>query len=137
MELASNIPQFFFDDSVIARQHRLVRRWQPAKIFPRPIIKPDRPWEARILALYGTVFQQRDGSYRMYYSNLPLPKGWEGEYAKVFVAESRDGFHWEKPELAITDWRGNRRNNILIAPSQTLDAPSVALDPDDEYPYKP
>ena len=107
MELALNTPQYFFDDSVIARQQRLVRRWQPAKTFRRPIIRADKPWEARILALYGTVFQRDDGSYRMYYSNLPVPKGPNGEHAKVFVAESRDGFCWEKPELGIVDWHGD------------------------------
>ena len=72
----------------------------------------------------------------MYYSNLPVPKGLNGEYAKVFVAESRDGFLWEKPELDIIDWHGSRRNNLLIASPRTFDAPSVTFDPDEKYPYK-
>ena len=31
-------------------------------------------------------------------------------------AESKDGIHWEKPDLGIVEWQGSRRNNILFPP---------------------
>ena len=134
--LEPNTPQFFFDGSWIAAQRRLVRRWQPAKIYPEPLFRADKPWEGRILALYGTVLPLSGGGYRMYYSDLPIPKGHHGEYSKVFVAESADGFRWEKPELGLVDWRGSRANNIAVSPGHPLDAPSIVHDPESEHPYK-
>ena len=136
MKFDAGVTRFFFDDSLISRQHRLVRRWLPAKIFPQPLIRPDRPWEGRILALYGTVLPLSGGGYRMYYSNLAVPKGKDREYSKVFVAESDDGFLWTKPDLNLVDWRGDSRNNIIIAPPHVLDAPSVVADPSGDIPYR-
>ena len=54
-DLKPNVPQFFFDDALIAHSQRLTRRWMQAKVYPDPMIRPDKPWEGRCLKLYGTV----------------------------------------------------------------------------------
>ncbi len=69
LPLALNTPQYFFDDTLIAHQQRLVRRWLPAKIYPEPVIVPDKPWESRMLVLFGTVLEY-SGGYRMYYCDF-------------------------------------------------------------------
>jgi hypothetical protein len=78
----------------------------------------DRPWEGGGNH-YVTVF--KDGPvYRMYYrcvagSNIsPTGEGW---VIHTCYAESRDGIHWERPNLGLVEFGGSRQNNILSIPS--------------------
>ena len=131
-QLSPGVPEYFFDDLLIGYQRRLVRRWLPARVFPEPVLQPDRPWEGRILALYGSVLPNPGGGYRMYYSNF-VPGG----RSVVCMAASRDGFRWEKPDLGMVEWEGSRANNIIIRTDGHLDSPSVIADPADAaYPFK-
>ena len=134
LTMERGVPQYFFDDTLISFQGHLTRRWMPATVFPEPVVVPDKPWEPRILAIFGTVLEQEDGSYRMYYTGFT---GNRNYHMKVFVAESEDGFRWTKPELGIVDWQGSRANNITLTPDHSNDGPSVIYDPEDaEQPYK-
>ncbi|MEO7649803.1 MAG: hypothetical protein ABIZ80_05000 [Bryobacteraceae bacterium] len=73
----------------------------------------DAPWEG-CGSGYHTVF--RDGDlYRMYY------KSWNHEFDRKTVhplviayAESRDGIHWEKPNLGLVEYNGSKKNNIIL-----------------------
>ncbi|OPZ86971.1 MAG: hypothetical protein BWY76_00697 [bacterium ADurb.Bin429] len=132
MELPLNTPQYFFDDALIADHRRLTRRWLPATIFPQPVIVPDRPWEGRMVVLYGTVVPVPDGGWRMYYTNFT-----PGATCPVMLATSTDGIRWEKPELGIVEWRGSTANNIVISEAWFSGEPSVIYEPEDAaYPYK-
>jgi len=133
MKLPLNVPQFFFDDALIAHQQRLVRRWLPATVFPKPVLEPDRPWEGRQLVLFGTVLPAPESGYRLYYSCFTPAEG----NAKFLLATSPDGFHWEKPELGVVEWQGSKANNIVLDPTMHNDSPSVIFEPDDrQFPYK-
>lgn len=132
LQLAPNTPQYFFDDALIAHHQCVVRRWLPAKIFPKPIVEPDRPWEGRILGLFGTILPDEEG-YRLYYSSFTPG----GEYGKVMLARSQDGFSWNKPKLNCVEWHGSTANNIVLWPTHDLDSPSVIFEAQDkEAPYK-
>ena len=129
-----DVPQYFFDDELISYQHKLTRRWLPATVFPKPVVEPDKPWEPRMLAMFGTVLEKTGGGYRMYYTGFT---GNRSINLRVYVAESEDGFHWTKPELGIVEWEGSRANNISLNPDHRNDGPSVIYDPEDtEHPYK-
>ncbi|MBQ9131147.1 MAG: hypothetical protein IJX62_01575 [Clostridia bacterium] len=70
----------------------------------------DRPYEGNGTDFF-TVLKD-DDRYRMYY------EGW-GLRDKPFnirlcYAESRDGIHWEKPDLGLVEYNGNKNNNILF-----------------------
>jgi len=70
----------------------------------------DKPWEGNATN-YFTIIKD-GGLYRMYYevwglNDKPLN-------IMVCYAESRDGLHWEKPELGIVEYNGNKKNNIII-----------------------
>jgi len=133
LHLPLGVPQFFFDDALIAHQQRLTRRWLPATVYPKPVLEADRPWEGRQVVLYGTVLPMPEGGYRLYYSCFTPAEG----NAKLLLATSADGFHWEKPELGIVEWHGNRANNIVMDPDLDHDSPSVIFEPDDsQFPYK-
>ncbi|MDO8587524.1 MAG: hypothetical protein Q7T82_10850 [Armatimonadota bacterium] len=134
MRIPVGIPQFFFDDTLIADQRRLVRRWLPASVFANPVVEPDRPWEGRIVAMLGAVLPESDGGFRMYYAGFTpgaLP------FTRSLVCFSEDGFHWRKPELGILDWNGDFANNLVLSPEWHTDSPCVIHDTDDEqFPYK-
>ncbi|NLC67569.1 MAG: hypothetical protein GX754_02040 [Clostridiaceae bacterium] len=131
VKIPANTPQFFFDDSLIAHHEKLTRRWMQAKIFPKPLVEPDKPWEGCFTCLFGTVVPGSNEGYRMYYSN------YVNGFQNVLLATSQDGFRWEKPELGLIEWKGSKQNNIVLAPDLKMDSPSIIFDPDDpEYPYK-
>jgi len=127
--LQPNVPQFLFDNALIAHQGRLTRRWLPATVFPEPVVKPDKPWE-RVLGYLSVLAHPEDG-YRMYYWKFdPRRFGTNarGSQSMVCLATSRDGFHWEKPNLGLVEWEGSRENNILIASEWHCDGHSVVLE---------
>ncbi len=73
----------------------------------------DEPWEGCGCG-YHTVFQDGD-RYRMYY------KSWNHEYDKakahrlvIAYAESTDGIKWTKPDLGLVEFKGSRKNNIIL-----------------------
>lgn len=76
----------------------------------------DAPWEGNG-CLYVTAI--RDGDlYRMYYrgGNYRItPTEYTEAHPLVYCyAESRDGIRWTKPELGLVEFKGSRRNNIIL-----------------------
>ena len=82
---------------------------------PRPrevVLVCDEPWEGNTSG-YFTVF--RDGElYRLYYrgSSHNIETG-KGSPQVTCYAESRDGIHWEKPDLGLCEFKGSTENNIV------------------------
>jgi len=69
----------------------------------------DLPHEGRFCG-YVTVFQDGDVC-RLYYRGCPEDYD---KFACTCYAESRDGIHWEKPNLGFCDFEGSNDNNILF-----------------------
>ena len=69
--LPLSVPQFLFDDVLIAHHQRLVRRWLPATVYRKPILEPPPPHE-RCLC-YCSVLPDPAGGYRMYYWKFDPP----------------------------------------------------------------
>jgi hypothetical protein len=70
----------------------------------------DKPWEGNGTDFFTII--KDDNLYRMYYeawglNDRPLN-------IRLCYAESRDGLHWEKPDLGIVEYNGSRENNIII-----------------------
>ncbi|MBS3762453.1 MAG: hypothetical protein KGZ25_04010 [Planctomycetes bacterium] len=96
-----------FDGEAALKLHNPVRR--------EIVLVTDLPWEGNMCG-FITVFED-DGRFRMYY------KGWESQIEDGAVihqhglntcyAESSDGIHWEKPELGVVEFDGNKNNNIV------------------------
>ena len=74
------------------------------------VLENDRPWEGQRI-FYVSVFKDED-RFRMYYRG---GLGERGIPARVCYAWSRDGIHWEKPELNLFEFEGSRQNNIVWA----------------------
>ena len=90
---------------------------------PREIsLVHDAPWEGSGSG-YHSVFQ--DGPlYRMYYKSWHLDVKSPGTVNTgshplfCCYAESKDGIHWRKPELELVEFKGTKKNNIVMAGSQ-------------------
>lgn len=103
--------ELFVDQFLIERldQARLVvHQPQPREVA----LTMDQPWEAEGPG-YVTVFQD-GGRYRMYYRALPDGDGPRGTRQVTCYAESADGVRWTRPELGIVEYRGSKKNNIVL-----------------------
>lgn len=78
------------------------------------VLVTDKPWEGNTSAYYS-IFQDGD-IYRMYYRGSHFDeKTRKATHREVTCyAESRDGIHWEKPELGLHEFDGSTANNIIL-----------------------
>jgi len=98
---------------------------------PREIaLVHDAPWEGSGSG-YHSVF--KDGNlYRMYYKAWHLdvqPPGKVNTGSHPLFccyAESDDGIRWRKPELGLHEFKGSKKNNIVMVPGK---AGSAVADP--------
>ncbi len=83
------------------------------------VIKFDSPWEGSSCGYHSIV---TDGDrYRMYYRSWQTTWLDDGSYIRphglyLCYAESRDGIHWEKPELGLIEFEGSKKNNLVMHP---------------------
>ena len=74
-----------------------------------------RPWEPtpRMGAAIPDICSFWDAGDKicMLYSNSGM---WGGKEPAICLVTSRDGLHWEKPELGLHSWNGSTRNNIVL-----------------------
>lgn len=131
IRIETNMPQYWFDDSMIAHHARVTRKWMQPSLFPYPALVPDQAWEGRVLCLFGTVLPHPDDGFRLYYSNYCR------HTQSVLLATGKDGINWRKPNLGLVDWEGSTNNNIVHSSRRTMDSPSLMYDPEDAaFPYK-
>ena len=107
----------FFDDDDIERSSNLRRFLNPPRRYAKPVVLSDRPWEGehRVQA-WGSVIQEPDGLLRMWYFAFNTERlAGESDRGGYCYAESRDGFHWEKPDLGVVEFRGSKKNNLFYS----------------------
>ena len=80
------------------------------------VLQPEHSWEGDTNTL-GTAMIQVDGEIRMYYRGVCGEK--EHRQANC-VAISTDGIHFEKPDLGLVEWEGNKRNNMMLLGDYTV-----------------
>lgn len=105
--------ELFVDDFLIDKLGGTARQ-QLQKPMPQEVVLiTDRPWEGNVCAYY-TLFQDGD-RYRMYYRGAHADeKTKKSLHAEVACyAESKDGVHWERPNLGLVDFGGSKENNIV------------------------
>lgn len=130
------------DDHWIAEQQGLKRIINRAKPLDEPIIWPDDP-KTEADCAWGNVIREPDGRFRLWYCTMMMGHtgGGPHEIAKAGVwgrgedftfrprsaadgrdvesmlgryAESKDGIRWTKPDLGLVEFRGSKRNNIVL-----------------------
>ncbi|MGQ9651589.1 MAG: hypothetical protein ACUVXJ_15890 [Phycisphaerae bacterium] len=77
-------------------------------------IKPDHEWETGGVGPYSSVMKVGD-TYHMWYHVMDTVQWHTGEKnGCICYARSADGIHWEKPELGLIEYKGDRKNNIVV-----------------------
>jgi len=111
-------------DGELLESHRGIRfTMNPGRRTGERMLVADKPWEAWLTGVYGTVI--REGNrFRMWYSARVSVSQ---EY--MAYAESEDGVNWVKPELGLIDFRGSTANNLLTPSSMRPHGASVWIDP--------
>ena len=102
----------FWDDYMIdtARTTATLSSNTPAK---RGVVMDfDQPWDGNGNDFFTII--KDDGIYRMYYETWTCFDPTYTEGINVCYAESKDGIHWERPNLGICEFRGSRDNNIIM-----------------------
>lgn len=129
--------QLFVDDFLI-EQTTLNRTFHQPTYHPdNPVIKPDKPWEqsdtAKAAAPFsdGAFYDPKDKLFRIWYIN--------GYIAGTSMATSRDGIHWDKPDLGVrpgTNEVFNHRDVESARDGRYRDSSTVWLDQFDPDPAR-
>ena len=77
------------------------------QLDPRPIIPQDKSWESRVLGSYCSVLKVKEKYFAWY--EAQSVSGFFG----VCYAESDDGINWNKPNLGLIEFEGDKNNNII------------------------
>ena len=121
--------ELMVDDYLIARLSGGAQRRFNKPVPQEAALVTDQPWEGNASGGF-TLFQ--DGAiYRMYYNarNFAMSETTLSEPSGVICyAESENGIDWVRPELGLVEFKGSRKNNIIID-SQALKVPGDAFAP--------
>ena len=119
-----------------------------------PLFKEDKRWEPRFDNPYcSVIYDEKEQIYKCWYSIFtrsglkgnfpgeglaPDKRAWvnwtEGLRGfGVCYATSRDGIHWEKPDLGVIEFNGSKKNNIVINYTHGV---AVMKDPHETDPQK-
>ena len=131
IELGTN-KQLLFDDLFLAESTRVRLRVNTPYQDPEPVLVGDKPWEQRTCA-YSTVLLD-DGKFRMWYDVINLDDEGKQTRRHVCYAESRDGVHWEKPNLGLVEYEGSKENNIVAPPNSDSSQQGASVFRDDHGP---
>ncbi|MBO4407253.1 MAG: hypothetical protein J5849_06080 [Clostridia bacterium] len=102
----------FWDDHLIDRRFTDARLEAVRPERAEIVMTCDQPWEGDSTDFF-TILKD-DGFFRMYYETWSLFDPAYHEGINVCYAESRDGIHWEKPDLGLCEFRGSTHNNIIM-----------------------
>lgn len=124
--------QLFVDDFLIA-ETTLTRTHYKAEYYPyNPVLTPDKPWESEgdsqghaaptaMVFSDGVWYDAGAGLFKMWYM--------AGYCAGTAYATSRDGIHWEKPELDVVP-------GTNLVHTVDRDSGTVWFDPDEKDPAR-
>jgi hypothetical protein len=110
---------FLHDDYLISNREglRLVMG-RLEKHRQNPIMVPDRPWELNDTDYGCLIHDKEEGIYKLWYesreNNGILGDPSRPERGRSMLATSKDGIHWEKPNLGIISIDGSKANNVVF-----------------------
>ena len=112
--------QLFVDDHLIDSSDRVWRtltgayNTRPRKVAENPIIKADRPWEGYLVLQPGSViYDEEEQIFKIWYNTFGKKRNTDIREFLCY-ATSKDGIHWEKPNLGVVEFRGSKANNIVL-----------------------
>lgn len=147
----SEARRLLIDDTFIQSMKGARRVVHPLRRYEgNPIIVQDKPWECHpdfrfypsvVMWANPVLRDEKTGKFRMWYTAYCDFDEQGRNTALLLYAESDDGIHWIKPDLGIIEWKGSKRNNILlvgISDDQSnmryVDTPNIIYQPEEPEP---
>ena len=136
--------KLFITDQHVEQMHNLQRvMHQPVKHPDNPVLRPERPWETLFVHNYGTMlFDEQEQVFKFWYlSQVKFEPGQtvnvdgrehEKNLGFFCYATSRDGLHWDRPNLGQVEYEGSKDNNILLL--RGWEGLAIVHEPDDPNP---
>lgn len=122
------------DDHTVSQTANLVQHFFPAsKHSANPVMSRTQAWEGAGPYCWGSRLMQDDvsGLLRLWY----IAYHYEGNFYRWGYATSRDGLHWEKPNLGVERFGNALAGNCLpLGPHPEKGARSIARDPRPQTP---
>ncbi len=106
-------PHFFFDQVLFVRLEGVkLEAGRPEKHAGNPIIPAKNPFADLELASgpFTVLPDEKGGGFRMWY--IPYSRGPLGVH--FGYGTSSDGIAWRLPDLGLTEFQGNKHNNLLL-----------------------
>lgn len=124
-----------------------------------PLFAEDKPWEPRFDNLYANVvYDEQEKLYKCWYSPFIIDESTSNTPRKdrvnggkfrymgkhtgrrremgICYAVSRDGIRWEKPNLGLVEFKGNKENNLVWRGPHGAGVFKDLRDPDPKRRYK-
>jgi len=116
--------QVMWDDYVVDTNRTTAARVLHEPAYAGVAMVWDREWEGDG-SEFPTIIRDVDGSgrtvYRMYYVGWSITRDYLAPAKQVYplgiymcYAESADGITWKRPDLGLCEFKGSRRNNIIL-----------------------
>jgi len=108
--------QLFVDDFLV-EESTLKRTFHQPEIYKEPVIKPEEKRAGMYAAPFsgGACYDPADKLFKMWYTRVR-------PHATCY-ATSKDGIHWDKPELDVEPG-----TNIVLNPERGFDSTAIMLD---------
>ena len=131
--MAQSRTLFINDDHIASTD--MERTWHGFTKHPgNPLVRPDQPWEGKVVYCYGTCMLDDEG-YRWYYLSIFTTESGKVRFA-VCLATSQDGITWVKPELGAVEFAGSTANNIVMYDACIPSVIKLADEPDPAWRYR-
>lgn len=113
--------QLFIDDSLIATRRGVRLVVNRPQLTGERCITAEKPWEGFAVLAYNSVMED-DGIFKMWYDAIAS----DGSRWCCY-ATSKDGVHWEKPDLGIVPFKGDKKTNIVFPPESMVHEPNCVF----------
>lgn len=106
--------RLFVDLQDVELRENVVRTFhQATKYGHHPVLKQEAPWERHSGMTASVIYDEEEGIFKAWYmAGFYAP----GKNHVQCLATSKDGIHWERPNLGLYEVLGSKENNIVIPP---------------------
>lgn len=105
--------QLFVDDTLVdaSMSRGMTRTMNPPQDI-RCVLKPDQPWETLGFIFYSSVIDTGD-VMQLFYGSYSYDTKQKKMIRHFCLATSKDGMSFERPDLGVKSFEGNKNNNKI------------------------
>lgn len=121
------VTELFLDNDMLEATPSVSRRLhQPVKHLLNPVVRCDRWCDGNNIQPYTTMYDEEDKLFKMWArAGSDWKTGRVGDNAAYMLYfTSKDGVHWDKPDLGLFEVAGRRDHNIVFTSDMVPGAPS-------------